>query len=213
MLLIGLETERSVYGIIQCELTVKEWLERPPSASAVRPSRCPRCQVTSQEPGRALTIHGHGLVERQQWGPATANGLPEVGAVVLRRYQCQGCRAVVRVGPLGLVGHHRYSAAAIAMALCLWLIGGLSQATVRERVGVWFRRSKDADAERRWRSLSRWWSKVDTGRLWPEFSKHRSVASVIRALAATSPSHGLGVPLSGLVFAGAAHRRGGPSMV
>ncbi len=212
MLLVALKTERSFYGIIQCELTVKDWLERLPSAAAVRPSRCPRCHAVSQEPGRSLTIHGHGLVWRQQWGPATADGLPEVAALVLRRYQCQECWAVMRVGPRGLVEHHRYAAAAIAMALCLWLVVGLAQATVRERVGVWFRRSKDADAERRWRSLSRWSSKVDTGRLWPELAKHRSVVSVIRALAATSPSHGLGVPLFGLAFAGAAHRRGGPLM-
>ena len=190
-------------------------MERLPSVAAVRPAKCPRCGAASQEPGRCLVIHGQGKVRRQQWGPRTVLCSPEVAEIILRLYECQRCLAVIRVGPRGLIEHHRYAAAAIAMALCLWLIDQLPQTMVRARVSPWFRRSKDADAERRWRSLSRWSSKIAAGKLWTELSAHASdaVTATLRALAALVPSHGLGVRLVELAFAGAAHRRGGPSMM
>ena len=71
---------------------------------------------------------------------------------------------------------------------------------------------EEADAERRWRSLSFWASKVRTGRLWPRLIGPRSVGSVVRALAASVTSHSLEVALLELVFAGATHHRGGSSM-
>lgn len=188
-------------------------MERLPSVAAVRPAKCPRCGAASQEPGRCLVIHGQGKVRRQQWGPRIIGGAPEVTELILRLYECQRCFAVIRVGPRGLIEHQRYAAAAIAMALCLWLIDRLPQTIVRARVSPWFRRSKDADAERRWRSLSRWSSKISAGQLWAELSAHASdvVMATLRALAALIPGQGLGVPLHQLAFAGAAHHRRGPS--
>jgi hypothetical protein len=159
-------------------------------------------------------IHGQGKVRRQQWGPRGVSGAPEIAEIILRLYECQRCFAVIRVGPRGLIEHHRYAAAAIAMALCLWLIDHLPQTIVRSRISPWFRPSKDADAERRWRSLSRWSSKISAGRLWAALSARcRDVVATIRALAAIVPGHGLGVSLVELAFAGAAHHRGGPSMM
>lgn len=189
-------------------------MERLPSVAAVRPAKCPRCGVASQEPGRCLAIHGQGIVRRQQWGPRIVEGAPEVNELILRLYECQRCFAVMRVGPRGLIEQHRYAAAAIAMALCLWLIDRLPQTSVRGRVSPWFRPSKDADAERRWRRLSRWSSKIAGGRLWATLSARcGDVIGTIRALAAIVPGHGLGVSLLELAFAGAAHHRGGPSMM
>ncbi|MCP5045188.1 MAG: hypothetical protein GY944_29525 [bacterium] len=211
--LLTLLQGRSPHGIIQSALSVKRWCEELPSAASVRPACCPRCRAPSQIPGEPLRLYGHGKVERQQWGPSSVDGAPQIVVVILRRYQCQVCAAVVRVGPRGLVEHHRYAAAAIAMALCLWLVEGWEQARVRERVGLHYRRSKEADAERRWRSLGRWNRRAREGRLWPELARHRSVKAMLRALAALGPQHGLGAPISALAFSGAAHRQGGPSMV
>ena len=204
---------RSPHGIVQCALSVKQWSEALPSAAAVRPACCPRCRTPSQIPGQPVKLYGHGKVERQQWGPSTVDGVPEIVVVILRRYRCQVCAAVVRVGPRGLVEHHRYAAAAIAMALCLWLVEGVRQGRVRERVGLHYRRSKAADSERRWRSLGRWDRKAREGHLWPELASHRSVTAMLHALAAMSPQHGLGITIRALAFWGTAHRQGGPLMV
>jgi hypothetical protein len=74
-----------------------------PTCAQARPGSCPCCGAPSSPLGERLIIVGHGLVERQVQGPATADGAPEQGVVTLRRYRCRRCDAVLIVGPRGLV--------------------------------------------------------------------------------------------------------------
>jgi hypothetical protein len=66
-------------------------------------------------------IHGHGTRGRCVIHPLTADSdsATEV-SILLRRYRCTACGAILVVGPCGLLAHRRYSAAAIALALTLW---------------------------------------------------------------------------------------------
>ncbi len=50
-----------------------------------------------------MVIVGHGLVSRQVLGPKAPHGAPEQGSVTLRRYGCRACRAILVVGPRGLL--------------------------------------------------------------------------------------------------------------
>jgi len=50
-----------------------------------------------------MVIVGHGLVSRQVLGPETARGTPVQAVVMLRRYRCRACKAVLIVGPRGLL--------------------------------------------------------------------------------------------------------------
>ncbi|HEX9402352.1 MAG TPA: hypothetical protein VF912_19775, partial [Anaeromyxobacter sp.] len=90
-------------------------MQRPPAVDEVRPGRCPACEAPSR-PGGALGLHGHGLRERHQWGPAARGGLPELIGILVRRYRCQQCGAVVVVVPRGVLRRRLYSATAIALA-------------------------------------------------------------------------------------------------
>jgi len=60
-------------------------------------------------------------------------GAPGLIGVLLRRYHCQSCGAVVVVGPRGIAPGRLYGAGAIALALALWGCGGLAPAAVRRR--------------------------------------------------------------------------------
>ena len=66
---------------------------------------------------------GHGLRSRQVLGPTSFGAAPEALVVPLRRYRCRACRAVVVVGPRGLVHDRSYSAPAIAGALAAMASG------------------------------------------------------------------------------------------
>lgn len=82
-------------------------------------------------------LHGHGRRERQVWGPAGADGAPELRHTWVRRFQCKLCEATMTVGPRELLTKRLYSAAAIAMALALFGLAGLSLPEVRARVSPW----------------------------------------------------------------------------
>ena len=45
-------------------------MQRPPTVEEVRPGQCPACEAPSRPAGGTLGLHGHGLRERHQWGPA-----------------------------------------------------------------------------------------------------------------------------------------------
>lgn len=136
------------------ERSVKQWRSLLPTVDVARPRRCPRCGAAGQPAGAALGILGHGLRTRQMWGPLEAGGLAEACEVVLRRYVCVACAAVLTVGPRGLRRRHLYTAASIALALWLWSQRRWPAKRVRARVSPW--RVHGACGAERWRSLLRW---------------------------------------------------------
>lgn len=109
-----------------------------------------------------MVLHGHGLAERQQRGPAAEGGQPTCAGIIVRRYLCTACNTVMRVLPASSVPRKHFSGAAIAMAFALWGLGGKSARGVREQVSD--QKILGAGA-RGWDSLSRWVREVAAGRL------------------------------------------------
>ena len=149
---------------LRIAMDVKSWSSDLPSVEAVRPGQCFGCGVASRQLGRGLQLHGHGLRSRQLWGPPGPGGAAVTAEVSLRRYVCCACGAVTTVGPRGLVPWHRYTTAAIVLALWLWTHLRLPPARVRARVSPWSRCG--VACTDRWASLQRWSRRLREGRLW-----------------------------------------------
>jgi hypothetical protein len=176
-----------------------------PSCAAARPGTCPCCGAAAQPFGGPTVIVGHGLVERQVRGPASPTGAAEEVVVVMRRYRCRACRAILVVGPRGLARRRWYGAGAIALALAMYARGETSVA-VRARtspshvVGV--------SAAERWATLPRWVEAARRGALFDVtglggLDERRVAELVVLALAARA-GHRFGDDLGASAFAGAA---------
>ncbi|WP_106090206.1 hypothetical protein [Enhygromyxa salina] len=76
-----------------------------------------------------MLLHGHGQRGRRVGIPTDTNENVEVLELLLRRYACQRCKAIIVVGPRGLLRGRHYSAMAIALALWLWAVYHRSDAT------------------------------------------------------------------------------------
>jgi len=201
--------DRSKSRIVHSALDVKRWIADPPSVEVARPGRCPVCGAAGRPAGGALGLHGHGLRERHQWGPAAPDGLPDLIGILVRRYQCQPCGAVVVVVPRGLLRHRLYSACAVALALALWGVAEHAPAEVRRRVSPFA--TVGATAAAGWACLRRWSRAVRTGRLFPvvralpvEATLRQVAARAATTLAAYAPGSG-GLPVDSAAFIGAAH--------
>jgi len=145
---------RSGTRIIQSAIDVKFWAVAPPSCSAVRPASCPGCGAASREPGRSLTVVGHGLRSRDVEGPDEPDCAPGSTTVLTRRYRCLGCGAVLVVVPRGVARGLRYTIDAIGYALALW---GYARATAeRARQAVSVAKARGVSAPERWASVRRW---------------------------------------------------------
>lgn len=83
--------------------------------------------------------------------------------IQLRRYRCRRCRAIVTVGPLGVMRGWLFSAPAIAWALALYGLASVTAAEVRRRVSPWS--IVGATSAATWASLKRWIRAVRSGRL------------------------------------------------
>ncbi len=134
-------------------------------------------------------------------------GAPGLIGVLLRRYLCQSCGAVVVVGPRGIAPGRLYGAGAIALALALWGCGGLAPAAVRRRVSPFA--IVGATAAAGWASLRRWSRSVRAGRLFPMVralpagARLRQVAArAATTLAACAPASG-GLSIESAAFLGA----------
>ena len=84
--------------------------------------------------------------------------------VPLRRYACQRCRAVLTVGPRGLLPRRHYSAAVVALALWLWAVHQRSDAAVRAKLCAVDERG--LSRPERWTTLRRWARAARDGALW-----------------------------------------------
>ena len=173
----------------------------------VRPGRCPACEAPSRPLGGAIGLHGHGLRERHQWGPATPGGLPELIGILVRRYQCQPCGAVVVVVPRGVLRRRLYSASAIALALALYGVAALAPGEVRRRVSPL--RIVGATAAAGWASLRRWAGAVRGGRLFPVVRALPAEATLRQVAARTATTlaayalGGRGLSIDSAAFLGA----------
>lgn len=176
-----------------------------PTCAEARPGTCPCCGAAGQPIGGPLVIVGHGLRARQVLGPVVFGGTPEPLVIQLRRYRCRACKAVLVVGPRGLMHGRSYSAPAIAGALAAAATGQPSAAvrtctSPRTRVGV-------AAAER-WITLVRWLDAAQAGRLFAvkglEELGRRGVAEHVTLALAARGGHTPGADLSASAFLGAA---------
>jgi hypothetical protein len=159
----------------------------PPSVEEVRPGRCPGCGAAARPVGGRLGLHGHGLRERQQRGPAASDSAPVVRVVALRRYRCVACAAVIAVVPRDVESRRHYSRPAIALALALWSLTSLPPAEVRRRISPWPVVGATAAAEG-WVTLRRWARAGRAGRLFGAVGRLlvgtlRQVAGLLAAVA------------------------------
>jgi hypothetical protein len=152
------EEIQNTQGVVRFAGDVKDW---PPGVDEARPARCVKCRVGAREAG-ILRLHGHGVVPRQQRGPAAPGDAPTCQVIDLRRYRCIECQAVMCVVPASCVARKHFSGAAIAQALALWGLAGLSAGAVHQRINDWQVRGA---ASRGWRALQRWAQDVADGRL------------------------------------------------
>ena len=99
-------------------------------------------------------MHGHGLRSRLYVGALGLGEWPAERTLLLRRYRCQDCKAVMLSCPRGVVGRLRYGLLAVVLALSLWVVEGRPGHEVREVVSPW--QSAGYEPFHGWRSLSRW---------------------------------------------------------
>lgn len=102
--------------------------------------------------GSSVVLVGHGRRRRQQTGRDEA-GVSSDEDVLVRRYRCRECGAVVVVMPRGMRPRLRYRVVSIVHGLALWA-GGLASAAVRARISS--TTSVAHNASRYWSSLARW---------------------------------------------------------
>jgi hypothetical protein len=176
-----------------------------PTCAEARPATCPCCDAAARPVGGRLVIVGHGVVERQVRGPLTAAGPAESTLIRVRRYRCRACKAVLEVGPLGLVRGRWYGAGAIALALEGYARGQTS-VSIRRRVSP--SATVGVSARERWVTLVRWLDATRDGGLFAVSdlggcTRRRVAEHVVLALAGRA-GRDLGDDLAEAAFAGAA---------
>ncbi len=171
---------------------------------AARPGCCPRCRAASRPPGQQLGLVGHGRRERQLRGPAAADGAHATRVVLVRRYRCRACKAIVAVVPRQVLARRHFAAGAIALALFIFGRLGVTAAVTAARIGSW---ARGAGA---WRTLRRWLTAIEAGRLFPgvrgappSWSPRQRAERAAMSVAARIPAD-VGAAEVDLVFAGAA---------
>lgn len=176
-----------------------------PSCASARPGVCPCCRAAARPLRGPLVVVGHGLVERQVRGPRGPREAPVQVLVQLRRYRCRACRAVLVVGPQGLLRGRWYGGGAIGLALALYAQGAPS-ARVRARTCP--SRVVGCSARERWVTLTRWVECARRGELFSGMAgavglTRREVAEQVLLVLSARAGHALGADLSESAFAGA----------
>lgn len=154
--------------------------------------------------GGRLVIVGHGLVERQVLGPQAPGGAAEAVVMKLRRYRCRACKAVLIVGPRGLLPRRLYGAGAISLAFAAYGRGATgrkvrAQTSPSHVVG--------GSAVERWLTLVRWIEAARRGELFGVTGlggvDRRSVARQVVLVLAARGGRLLGEDLTESAFEGA----------
>jgi hypothetical protein len=191
--------------VICAAVGIKSWITQTPTVDEARPTCCAACGAASRPVGKGLNLHGQGVVARQVRGLLEADGEPGVYALVVRRYECQRCGAVMTVVPRGVLAGRQYSGPSIALALHLWLVMGLADRCVRYRVCAWRRQGRGS---RGWAQLYRWARHVASLFALPRptatTSPGEAARHVLAALCALAPLGLSTAPSAQQVFEGAA---------
>lgn len=203
---------RSDGSVVRSALSIKQWIQKPPTVDEARPSACPRCDAPSRPFGGAIQLHGHGVRERQVRGPGAPDEPEVAGGIEVkgRRYRCVLCHAVVLVVPSEVLPGRHYSASAIGLVLALW---GLLQATARAvRARGSSAKELGFDAMRGWAAMRRWAKAVKEGGLFawvpragPSATLREVAAIAAAALAASADPASRHLPIEQRAFFGAAH--------
>jgi hypothetical protein len=131
------QAKRASPALVRSDMGLTRWLKKLPSAETVRPSHCPHCGAASRPIGKVVVVQGHGVRSRQVRGPAAPGGPPLLQEVQVRRYRCQACAGTCTVAPWEVVARRLYAVTAVAWALALWALAGLSLGAVRQQVSPW----------------------------------------------------------------------------
>ena len=135
-------------SVLYSDIDVKSWIANTPSVEEARPRRCV-CGVPTRALGEPLKLWGHGIRWRQLCGPLSEEELAEFVLVLVRRYLCRECGAVLTVLPRGVTARHLYPLWVIVLGLTIWT-SGQTAAEVRRALSP-FRSSSQG-----WPSLQRW---------------------------------------------------------
>lgn len=199
-----IEATLSKERFVPSALGIKSWSEATPTCAEARPRKCSCCGAASQPVGKRLVVVGHGLVERQILGPGTATGAAQSRVVRVRRYRCRACKAILLVGPRGLVPRRWYGAGAIALAFAAYA-GGETSAAVRRRTSP--TTVVGGSACDRWITLVRWLDCAGRGELFVVSHLaslgRRGVAEQVTLALAARAGRRLGGDLAEAAFAGA----------
>lgn len=129
--------------------------------------------------------------------------------LLLRRYLCRRCGAVIAVVPRGVLRGRLFSAAAIGWALALLALVGLGVAEVRRRVSPWS--IVGASAFSGWAQFRRWIRASRSGALFaavraspPRFTPRQVAERAATTLAALAPIGTHALALDVRSFLGAA---------
>jgi hypothetical protein len=179
-----------------------------PDVEQVRPGQCPCCHAASRPTGAALCVIGHGLRDRQIRGPLAPGERPRLVVVLVRRYLCKACGAVITVVPRGVLARRHFSGSALAMAVALFGLVGESAAEVRRLVSECEVVGDAASAG--WATLRRWLASLREGAV---FRGLRAAGGTARAIAeraaavlvAHAPPAHASAPLHAQAFFGAEH--------
>jgi hypothetical protein len=208
VLRFAVNEERSNQRFVHSPLEIKDWIARPPTADEARPGSCPCCDTASRPEGAGLMLHGHGVRERQVRGPPDPGEHPVERSILLRRYRCLACGAVIVVGPSGLLRGWLYSGPAIAWALWLFGVAKRAAATVRRQVSPWA--TVGATAAATWATLRRWARAVRERKLFSivrrcpaEWSPRQVAARAATTVAALAPPADRVLPADHQVWRGA----------
>jgi hypothetical protein len=149
-------------------------------------------------------VVGHGLRLRQVRGCLDAESGPRVTLVLVRRYRCRACRAVITVLPSGTVARRHFGAGTIGLALALFGERASPVRAIRERLG-----GVGPPESRSWVTLRRWAVSAQTGTLFPrlravpESESRKRAARAAEVLASYAMPASARAPLHQQVFEGA----------
>lgn len=200
----GHVTGRSSNLVVHSAFDVNFWVRTLPTVDVARPACCPRCGSAGRVTGKPVGIIGHGLRARQVRGPPSASEVAATRALLVRRYLCRSCGAVLAVVPRQLLARRHFAAGAIALALFVFGKLGKTAAEAARRAGSW------AQGPGTWRTLRHWIAAVDAGELfpcvrgspqgWPPRRRAERAAMTVAALVPATFAH----DEAARVFAGAA---------